>query len=474
MENVKKEFSYRTAEHFAELSNLAYQEEKQFKKTGVDFNRDLKVADANLISTANQFVSGLVEGFTTLGWSDEPDTSIESIANKVGHLVGFAPDVIASALSMGQYIPVAVAKRASLKAAGGVTKGLRAAGEAAPPAFRKEIGTDTFALQSIPMKVADKVIEQAKASFGDAGILKDGFLAKGILKSPRFRDIGEQAAHLGIAMGVSSWTEGAKGAADAAIHGAIAGGMFGTIGNYVNVARIYANPKTRKLGENIIRRKADELAAEDKTLEGINMAIKGAIGSGLQGGMATAQNLPVPEQVYEYLLGAFFGATARDAGFIQRIKYLNKNSERFRSLEKTEQTLTRELEADPEFLALPKFDRDYVKSRIPLIQQQVFERDVSITKVVIPEVKAILDEKGITRPTREQWEQIKAEVEQTKIAEALESVENIAVISDKDKSGLEAFKREIKENLGMDLADLVNLTSKDLNEPAISNPQIKT
>ena len=33
MENVKKEFSYRTAEHFAELSNLAYQEEKQFKKT---------------------------------------------------------------------------------------------------------------------------------------------------------------------------------------------------------------------------------------------------------------------------------------------------------------------------------------------------------------------------------------------------------------------------------------------------------
>ena len=156
--------------------------EKQFKKTGVDFNRDLKVADANLISTANQFVSGLVEGFTTLGWSDEPDTSIESIANKVGHLVGFAPDVIASALSMGQYIPVAVAKRASLKAAGGVTKGLRAAGDVAPPAFRKEIGTDTFALQSIPMKVADKVIEQAKGSFGEAGILKDGFLAKGILK----------------------------------------------------------------------------------------------------------------------------------------------------------------------------------------------------------------------------------------------------------------------------------------------------
>ena len=33
MEKVEKKFSYRTAEHFAELSNLAYQEEKQFKKT---------------------------------------------------------------------------------------------------------------------------------------------------------------------------------------------------------------------------------------------------------------------------------------------------------------------------------------------------------------------------------------------------------------------------------------------------------
>ena len=31
--DVKKQFSYRTAEHFAEISNLAYQEEKVFKKT---------------------------------------------------------------------------------------------------------------------------------------------------------------------------------------------------------------------------------------------------------------------------------------------------------------------------------------------------------------------------------------------------------------------------------------------------------
>ena len=41
------------------------------------------------------------------------------------------------------------------------------------------------------------------------------------------------------------------------------------------------------------------------------MLIKGTLGSVAQGGMATQQGLPVAEQVYEYLLGAFFGATAR-------------------------------------------------------------------------------------------------------------------------------------------------------------------
>ena len=32
--DVRSEFNYSTALHFAELSDLAYQEEKQFKKTG--------------------------------------------------------------------------------------------------------------------------------------------------------------------------------------------------------------------------------------------------------------------------------------------------------------------------------------------------------------------------------------------------------------------------------------------------------
>jgi hypothetical protein len=41
--------------------------EKTFKDAGMSFNRDMKASEANLGSTLNQFVSGLAEGFTTLG-----------------------------------------------------------------------------------------------------------------------------------------------------------------------------------------------------------------------------------------------------------------------------------------------------------------------------------------------------------------------------------------------------------------------
>ena len=112
---------------------------KEFKKVELPFNRDLEAADANLMSTVNQFVSGMVEGFTTLGWAEDPDTTAESIANKVGHLIGFAPDVVASVLSMGQYVPIATAKAISRGSAGAVSKGLQKAGQKAPSFLRKEI-----------------------------------------------------------------------------------------------------------------------------------------------------------------------------------------------------------------------------------------------------------------------------------------------------------------------------------------------
>ena len=48
-----------------------------------------------------------------LGWADEPDTQAEKIAAKLGHLVGFAPDIIAAAFTMGGSLTGTAAKVAA-------------------------------------------------------------------------------------------------------------------------------------------------------------------------------------------------------------------------------------------------------------------------------------------------------------------------------------------------------------------------
>ena len=68
-------------------------------------------SEGKVRNVLNQFASGVVEGFTTLGWASEADTTTEALANKVGHFIGFAPDIIASVLSMGAAVPGVVAKR---------------------------------------------------------------------------------------------------------------------------------------------------------------------------------------------------------------------------------------------------------------------------------------------------------------------------------------------------------------------------
>jgi hypothetical protein len=399
--------------------------EKEFKKVELPFNRDLEAADSNLMSTVNQFVSGMVEGFTTLGWAEDPDTTAESIANKVGHLIGFAPDVVASVLSMGQYVPIATAKAISRKGAGAVTKGLQSAGQKAPTFLRKEIGTDTFVLQSIPMKIADIVSDNVKASLGKANVDTMGFLSKGLFANARVKDIGEQALHLGVAMGVSSWKDGPKAMADTAIHGAAAGALFGTIGNYVNVARLLANPKTEKVGQQIVRGVAQKAYDTETQLRGINMAMKGALGAGFQGGMATAQGLPVPEQVYEYLLGAFFGATARDRGFIDRTRYINKNFSKFGDLSKPTEQVIKELSKDKEFNALTTYDQNYVKNHINVVQQQIFDRASSLEGEAIALIRDIAKKENIDLPniTKEQFENLKKKAQEQKITEVLSKPE---------------------------------------------------
>lgn len=415
--------------------------EKQFKKVDIKFDRDLVAGEANITSTVNQFVSGLVEGFTTLGWSEEPDTTVESISNKLGHLIGFAPDVIASFFSMGTYLPAATAKRIGKVGAGLTQAGLKKAADKAPSLFRKEVAPKTFMLQSIPMKVADKVTEQIKGTLGGATLDAGGFLSKGIFANKKFRNIGEQGLHLGVALGVSAWKEGPKGMVDAAMHGAAAGAIFGTIGNYVNVSRLIENPKTRKEGLRIVNGVAKEIADDTAKLEGVDMLVKGALGAGFQGGMTTMQGAPVAEQVYEYLLGAFFGATARSVGFVERQRWIMKNDPNLYELGKPTERIFKDIEKDPEFVALDKSDQQYIKDHIALVQQQKFDQFAPIIGNILPEFAKIAKEKGynLSALTQKQYEDTIQTYKNENAAAGVQGADNTVL-----------KKAEIKEDISVE------------------------
>ena len=350
--------------------------EKQFKAADLPFNRDLEAGGRNVLKGLNQFVSGLVEGFTTLGWSEEPETSAHAIANRVGHLIGFAPDVVASFLSLGTYMPIAAAKRAGKVGAGLTRYGLAKAGEKAPGFLRKETGPKTFALQSIPMKVADKAVDFVQDALKDSNLLTKGFMSKGIFKIPEFQSIAHQSMHLGVALAVSSWKDGPKGMVDSALHGAAAGAVFGGIGNYVNISRLMSNPKTRDVGKQLIRKRTEELTKmegykEREQMQLVDMMARGVAGGAFQGGMSTYQDLPLPEQVYEYLLGTFFGATSKGAGEIARTKWIFQNRI---PVDANLAKVKKGLQSDAEFNKLSKPDQQYIERYLDVLQIEQVNR----------------------------------------------------------------------------------------------------
>ena len=365
--------------------------EKTFKDAGMSFNRDMAASESNLGSTLNQFVSGLAEGFTTLGWAEDADTTTESIANKVGHLVGLAPDVIMGVLSMGASLPGSIAKRAAAK---GAVKTATRAGLAqekivgasqayqdalSATAKRLKIGNFNLAknvegkvyLRSVPMKIADIVVDNMKASMGKNNLLTAGFLNKGILGSKRFRETAEQGIHLGIGLGVSAWKEGPKGMAEAGMHGAIAGAVFGGVAQYVDIAKLMSNPATASLGKDAVKNAVNRMSMEQ--MQAINVALRGTIGSAYTGITAQRADLPLPEVVYEYLLGFFFGASGTRKGEIQRRRLLfdKDGKSRVRTLDNLE-VVDKEVKKTKEYQELEAQDKAWWENyKETLYDQQV-------------------------------------------------------------------------------------------------------
>ena len=143
-------------------------------------------------------------------------------------------------------------------------------------------------------KKAKKLVSPiaAKAITARAGATS---AATGFLGRPVVRDIIEGSFHLGVASSVSSWQEGVDGMMQSFKGGAITGGVFRGIGNLV---------------------KTDSETA--------NKVIRGLSSSLYQGLHATAAGASTPEQIYEYLLGAYFGV--KEMPYHRRAsgKHLNK------------------------------------------------------------------------------------------------------------------------------------------------------
>tara|TARA_R100000655_G_scaffold45974_1_gene82776 strand:- start:7835 stop:16498 length:8664 start_codon:yes stop_codon:yes gene_type:complete len=249
--------------------------------------------DVTISGVIKQAGAGFGEGWSTFKMGDDPKNEWEAIARNVGHLAGFVG-----------WLPVP-----AVGAAGKVGALVNAA--------RKLKG------RSIPMiganwltKKAGVVAQGAKA---EAALLrgkatKDAFdfLGKG---APIAEDMVEGAFHLGVASSISAWQGGVDEMMQAFIGGAETGAVFRGIGNFIKTGN----------------------AEGDKLLRMVSA-------SAYSGLPSTVAGQTTPEQVYHYLLGAYFG--------FKEMPYTTRRSRKFVAERFKDGTISEPVEGHPDFARL--------------------------------------------------------------------------------------------------------------------------
>ena len=262
--------------------------------------------DFSIIDAVKQAGGGFIEGFTTLKVVDPPDNEYEAIARNIGHLAGFAPGMLA-----------------------GPAKALKLTGMAKAAGF--------LADKSVPMAAAKFATDKARGLVGGLVKASQGSrfqaanAASKFLLGNRAKHIAEGAFHLGVASSVSSVWEGVDVMLESFFGGAIAGGVFRGIGN---------------------------LIPGDK---GADKFVRGLAGSLFMGIPASQRGATTPEQVYEYLMGAYFGSKEMPWFRARAGKFLSKMEEQARKDPKIA------VERNPEdmegFSELPEIVQKHVKKQ---------------------------------------------------------------------------------------------------------------
>ena len=245
-----------------------------------------KDSEFNVLRGIKQMGQGFVSGFTTFNVGDPSNNEYERIMRSLGSLGGF----------LG-YIPTAKGKTQATKMLAEMARSLK--GNSVPLWLAKKATKKVGPIVS-------KSLEAAKTAKNSA--FRD---AAKFLTGDEVKHVTEGAFNLGIASGVGSWQLGVNEVLKSSLHGAVTGGVFRGLAQLINKGGI---PKfDQATGKNVYTATQNE-----------DRLVRAAASSLYDGLQSTARGETTPEQIYSYLLGAYFGANETTAGQARAMEFTAK------------------------------------------------------------------------------------------------------------------------------------------------------
>ena len=248
---------------------------------GVPFKRNYEASEFNFVNTIKNLLGGFVQGFTTIDTGVEQKNTWDSIANSVGNLFGFMGIIpgAGTALSL-------------------VSKGLGASFKGAK---LLQVASKVTEMKSIPMLMADFTMKKMGEWGGkEVALTAERMLASKTVLGKKILDVAEGALHLGLASGfgaapIYDWTTSIDERFQAMKHGALAGGVFRTMGNFI------PNSNVRDPQDGIIQQLYKSFGRDaGATTRMLSTAM-------FMGLPSTIKDDPIELQVKSYLEGLLFG-----------------------------------------------------------------------------------------------------------------------------------------------------------------------
>tara|TARA_Y100001938_G_scaffold3980_2_gene4981 strand:+ start:39 stop:9392 length:9354 start_codon:yes stop_codon:yes gene_type:complete len=272
-------------------TDLIDQLEKDSQYYGVEFFRDPEDEEFRLLDTVKHLGTGFMSGFTTFKIGEEPKNAPERIADSIGHLAGFVG-----------FVPT--------KAIGLVTRSARLVSAA-----------ESIRGRSVPMEIANRATKKAteliKPIFDKSVTGRGGAFETAIkwLQEPSRAHVVHDAFHLGVGMSVSSWQGGVDEMMRGFVGGAQTGAAFRLIGNLIK----FPGVEPPKPFATFFKEQGKPQLTPAQQGERAARTIASSLYTGLPATMAGATT---PEQIYEYLLGAYFGVKMTPTEITNRDRHI--------------------------------------------------------------------------------------------------------------------------------------------------------